>query len=147
VNPSLELRTVRSNISQRLAFPLGYEQLHSAFGHIANWDEARFYYCDKPTTWASEFAEILRSNKPYCILRIERQRESDIVAHWSFTIYPVERISKSLARDALLASADLIRAFLKHSPTFSTYYNLMNAIYDPTDNSCHTNQLYEFRQP
>jgi hypothetical protein len=147
MNSSLELRTVRSNISQKLAFPLGYEQLHSAFGHIANWDEARFYYCDKPTTWASEFAEILRSNKPYCILRIERQRESDIVAHWSFTIYPVERISKSLARDALLASADLIKTFLKHSPTFSTYYNWMNAIYDPTDNSCHTNQLYEFRQP
>jgi hypothetical protein len=147
MNPSLELRTVRSKISQRLAFPLGYEQLHSAFGHIASWDEARFYYCDNPTTRASEFAEILRSHTPYCILRIERRRESEIVAHWSFTIYPVERISKSLARDSLLASADVMRTFLKHSPTFSAYYNWMNVIYDPADHSCITNQLYEFRKP
>jgi hypothetical protein len=113
VNPSLEQRTIRCKISHELAFPFGYELLFKCFGHITNRDDARFHFCDKPTVWASQFAEILRCNEPYRILRIERMSESDISAHWSFTLYPVKRIVKSIARDALLNASDILNAFLR----------------------------------
>jgi hypothetical protein len=85
-----------------MAFPVGYELLREHFGTSTDWSEARFYFCDHPTAFASEFARILRAREPYRIIRVERSAETHVPlylpAHWHFTVYPVPHDLKSIAR-------------------------------------------------
>ena len=141
-------RIVRSRISHKLAFPVGFELLREHFGALLPWPEVRLSFLPHPTVWASEFAQILREGKPYCILRVERRSATEDPspepAHWHFTIYPVPRDLKSIARTALIsAAAPPLRDFISRVPTYWTYYNRVDVIFDPTERTCRTDQLWE----
>lgn len=131
-----------------MAFPVGYELLHGQFGELFDWSEAQFWFCDRPTTFASEFAEILRAREPYRILRVERHHETFTPrhqpAHWHFTVYPVLRSLKSIARATLLAEpCATLQRFIASSPTHANYYNRVDVIFDPADGNCRAEQLRE----
>ena len=139
---------IRYRISHKMAFPVGYELLREHFGTSFNWSDARFSFCDHPTTFASEFTRILRAGEPYRILRFERRAEthipSHLPAHWDFTVYPVPRNLKSVARTSLVAqSFATLRHFLASVPTHANYYNRCDVIFDPSERTCRTEQLWE----
>jgi hypothetical protein len=138
----------RCRISNELAFPVGYELLREHFGTSPHWSEARFYFSDHPTTFASEFARILRAGVPYCILRVERRSETHVPshqpAHWLFTSHPVPRHLKSIARAALVAeSFATLQHFISSAPTHANYYNRRDVIFHPSEGTCRTEQLWE----
>ena len=109
---------------------------------------ARFYFWDYPTTFASEFTRILRAGEPHRILRVEHLTESHIPshqpAHWRFTVYPVLRDLKSVARGALIAgSFTALRDFIARAPSHANYYNRTDVIFDPAEGTCRTEQLWQ----
>jgi len=131
-----------------MAFPVGYELLREHFGTLSDWSDVRFYFWDHPTTFASEFARILRVREPYRILRLERRSETHVPshepAHWRFTVYPVPRHLKSIARSALVAqSFDALRHFIATVPTHANYCNRIDVIFDPSEGICRAEQLWE----
>ena len=131
-----------------MAYPFGFEFLREHFDHLQDWQEARFYFSAHPTTFASEFASILREGKPYIIFRMERRPDTflprHIPAHWEFTVYPVERGLKSKAREALCLNAlAILRDFSFRSLTHPHYYNRCNALFDPTHGTCSAKVLHE----
>jgi len=143
-----EPHIVRCRISQEMAFPVGYELLREHFGSTPRWSEARFYFCDSPTTFASKFAHILRSREPYRILRLEHRAEehvfSHLPAHWCFTIYPVQRDLKNAARTALVdQSFATLHRFIATAPTHQKYSKSVDVILDPSDGTCRAEQLWK----
>ncbi len=139
---------VRYRISHGMAFPVGYELLREHLGTASKWPEARFYFCARPTTFASEFTRILRAGEPYRILRVERRSETHVPsyqpAHWHFTIYPVRRDLKSVARAALVAqSFATLQHFIASVPTHANYSNRCDVTFDPVEAACRTEQLWE----
>jgi|GEM_PF-4558609 len=138
----------RCRISHEMAFPIGYELLREHFGDLPCWSGARFYFSAHPTTFASEFAQILRSHEPYRILRLEHRTgghvPSYIPAHWHFTLDPVPRDRKSVARTALCAGPfAALREFITRAPAHATYYNRIDAIFDPEEGICTTQLLWK----
>jgi hypothetical protein len=91
------------------ARPVGFELLREHLGTASMWSGARFYFCDRPTTFASEFARILRAGEPCRILRLERRFQaygpSHDPAHWHLTVHPGPRGFKSIGRLALVAQS------------------------------------------
>ena len=143
-----EPHIVRCRISQEMAFPVGYEILREYFGNVSQWSEARFYFSAHPTTFASEFANILRSREPYRILRLEHLAEAHVPshspAHWCFTVNPVPRDLKSVARATLVAySFATLQHFITAAPIHRNYYNRVDVIFDPSEGTCKTEQLWE----
>jgi hypothetical protein len=131
-----------------MAFPVGYELLREHFSSSPHWREARFYFCDHPTAFASEFARILRDGEPYRILRVEHLTESHVPshqpAHWHFSVYPVPRDLKSVAGAALVAwSFGTLRDFIARAPAHTNYYNRTDVIFDPAEGTCRTEHLWE----
>lgn len=143
---------IRCKISNKLAFPLGYELLRTHFATSIPWSEARLWFKDYPTTFASEFAEILREQKPYRIFQVARCHQGYLSspnnprpAHWEFSSYPVLRELKSDARAVLVSAAfPQFLHFIKHSPTHDLYYNRCAVIFDPVAKSCQWEQLHPF---
>ncbi|MEP6667880.1 MAG: hypothetical protein ABJF10_01935 [Chthoniobacter sp.] len=131
-----------------MAFPSGYELLREHFGDLTGWSEATFYFCAHPTTFASEFTRILDERRPYIILRVEYRGAALFSAHSSaglcFTIYPVRREFKRVARGGLAAGLlDAMQQFIRLVPTYPNYYNRMDATFDSAAGSCATERLYE----
>ena len=138
---------VRDRISHEMAFPVGYELLRECFGVSPHWADARFSFVAHPTTFASEFASILRAREPFRILRVEHRAErhapSYQSAHWHFTVYPVPRRLKSIARRALLSGAVAgLLDFLTRAPSHDTYYDRNDALFDPAEGTCTISQLW-----
>jgi hypothetical protein len=122
--------------------------LREKFGDVAGWSEATFYFASHPTTFASEFTQILTTREPYCILRLEYRGaalfSAQSSAGWCFTIYPVRRELKNAARGALATNAfDVVRSLMMLARTHSHYYNRVDAIFDPQAGLCTTERLYE----
>lgn len=139
---------VRCQISHKLAFPVGYELLREHFGNLPQWTDVTFYFCSHPTTFVSEFNEILRNGVPYRILRLEYQGSARCSilsnAGWRFTVYPVRRKLKSTARTALAAGPlNTLREFITRARTHSNYYNRTDVIFDQLEGSCSTDLLFE----
>jgi len=138
-----EPHIVRCAISKEMAFPVGYELLRDHFGDLPQWPTTTFYFCAHPTTFASEFAAILRSGEPYRILRVEHLPHSHLrpgdPAHWHFTVYPVPRAFKSIARTALGSGPFAsLHEFIRHVPAHPNYYNGTDVVFDPQSGACTT---------
>ena len=137
---------IRNRISQEMAFPVGYELLREHFGTSPHWPAARFSFTAHPTTFASEFARILRAQEPYCVLRVEHRTERHFSpyqpAQWHFTVYPVLRHLKSIARSALIGGFAELRNFIARAPSHSDYYNRSDAFFEPVAGTCVTAQLW-----
>ena len=143
---------VRSRIGRELAFPVGYELLRDHFGELPQWESARFYFAAHPTTFASEFAAILRAREPYRILRIEHRTATHvhfhIDAHWHFSVFPVRRELKSVARAALCGgSFEQLRDFVRCAPQQWNQYNRADAIFDPQEGITVADVLHELDAP
>lgn len=139
---------VRCRISHELAFPVGYELLREYFGDLLQWADVSFYFCSHPTTFASEFTQVLRDGVPYRVLRFEYRGPARCsvlsTAGWCFTVYPVRRELKGIARAALAAGAvDVLRDFVSGARTHSHYYKRTDVIFDPAGGTCSTELLYE----
>lgn len=139
-------RIVRSQISHEMAFPVGHELLQAHFSAAPRWPEATFYFDAYPTTFASEFTRILRDQERFQILRLEHGvRHREQIAHWIFTVYPVPRKLKSIARAALIAqSFPALHDFMSRCPSHRNYYNRCTVIFDPVEGTCSVEQLWEF---
>lgn len=142
-------KIVRSKISKEMSFAVGYELLREHFSTAIHWAESVFDFCPHPTDFASEFTRILRTREPYRILRLEHGAQgppgSEPAAHRRFTIYPVPRNLRTVARAALLGQAfPALKQFLDRCPLHRNYYNRCEAIFDPIKITCTVEQLREF---
>jgi hypothetical protein len=139
---------VRCKISRELAFPVGYELLRDHFSTSRYLSESCFCFAAHPTTFASEFARILRERERYCVLRLEHSTKAlnpaDQATHWHFTLYPVLRGLKSIARAALVGqSFAALQDFVARAPVHWNYYNRCDAVFDPVEGRCNWELLWE----
>ena len=137
----IDSQIVRSRISCKMTFPVGYEFLREHFQDFPHWAEARFYFRSHPTFRASGFTALLRAQKPYPILRLEHRFEDWVPprppTHWHFTIYPVLRELKSIAYRGLVGGPlATLQHFVAHVPTYDGYHNQVEVLFDPADGTC-----------
>jgi hypothetical protein len=130
---------VRCRISQKMAFPVGYELLREHFGATSWWPDAGFYFHDNSSVFASEFAQILKTRQSYRIFQIERR--PDNVMHllkkrYSFTICPVVRELRSIAKEALTPLFPALRQFIDGIPVSSVDRRSISAMFTPSDGTC-----------
>ncbi len=151
MTPSLEnIQILRWPIGKAMAFPVGFELLFKHFGAQANWPESRLLFFDRPTTFASEFSDILKCKQPYCILELERKPEGQVPRHnsphWCFTVYPVLRQLKSIAREELtLRAFPALTQFMATCPVHANYYNRIRVIFDSINHSSALDQLHPIK--
>ena len=132
--PPPEHRIIRDRISHEMAFPLGYELLEQAFGDLARWPDCDFWFQARPTYWASDFADTLKTAQPYPIVRV-RHRYSG--PGFSISVFPVARSLKSIARESFLSSAlDAFRQFIIAAPATPNQRDFREALFDPVAHTC-----------
>lgn len=145
IPPSASSTIYRNRISRQLAFPVGYELLREHLGLSLLRVELRFRFRDRPTLWASDFAQMLRELRPYKVLSVEFRGEavSSWGPGWTFTVYPVLREFKRDAREALTAGVfPRVRDFIARLPHHAHYYNRAEVSFDSVERTCHTEQLH-----
>lgn len=127
--PSPEHRIIRDRISRKMSFPIGYELLERVFGDLPQWPDCDFWFDGRPGYWASDFASTLKSGDPYPIVRVGRS----LSAGFTFSVYPVVRSLKSIAREAFLSSAvEAFREFISAGPRGG----FLDALFAPAAHTC-----------
>jgi len=145
---SENIQILRWPIPKTMSFPVGYEILFEHFGEQHDWPQSRLVFFDRPTAFASEFTRILKCNEPYCILELAREPEEHVTrhrdSHWCFTVYPVLRKLKNIARGELtLRAFAILRDFMATYPVHPHYSNRIRVIFDPVNQSSTFDQLHQ----
>jgi hypothetical protein len=133
--PPSESRIVhRYKLSRKMAYPLGFELLERAFADLPQWSRFEFWFKDRPTYLASDFARTLAASQPYPIVCV-RHRISP--PGFCIYVYPVARALKSIAQESFLTSGiKTFREFIKAEPAAPNPRDLRAAFFDPLTHTC-----------